>query len=390
MSMKPVYITHTASALPNDPVDNDRIELVLGQIQGKPSRARRLILRNNGIKTRYYVIDPDTGAYTHTNAELTAEAIRNLFSDPSAMQRIDLIACGTTLADQLAPGHAVMVHGQLQTPPCEAVSTSSICISGLMALKYAYLAVKSGDATQAVATGSETASTLLQSQTFTAESEAKLAALADRPEIGFEKDFLRWMLSDGAGAMCLQPIPQHGRTNLRIRWIKTYSFANQQPACMFAGALQNDDGTLTGWRQVSPESLLDQSVLSIKQNVKQLNERIIPLAVTETLSRIIDETGLTPDQVDHFLPHISSMYFYDRVARALDEMHFSISDHKWFTNLSTKGNTGSASIFIMLDEFVRTRHLTPGETILCFVPESGRFSSGFMLLEVAETEANDE
>lgn len=32
-------------------------------------RARRIILRSNGIKSRYYVIDPATGKATYTNAQ---------------------------------------------------------------------------------------------------------------------------------------------------------------------------------------------------------------------------------------------------------------------------------------------------------------------------------
>jgi 3-oxoacyl-[acyl-carrier-protein] synthase-3 len=36
----------------------------------------------------------------------------------------------------------------------------------------------------------------------------------------------------------------------------------------------------------------------------------------------------------------------------------------------------------MLDELVKSGRLKSGNKLLCFVPESGRFSSGFMLLEV--------
>ena len=74
------------------------------------------------------------------------------------------------------------------------------------------------------------------------------------------------------------------------------------------------------------------------------------------------------------------MFFIPKIKKALDDKDFCIPMDKWFTNLETKGNTGSASIFIMLDEFIKTKDLRRGDKILCFVPESGRFSSGFMLL----------
>jgi len=34
----------------------------------------------------------------------------------------------------------------------------------------------------------------------------------------------------------------------------------------------------------------------------------------------------------------------------------------------------------MLDELLRSGDITPGHRLLCFVPESGRFSSGFIHL----------
>jgi len=44
------------------------------------------------------------------------------------------------------------------------------------------------------------------------------------------------------------------------------------------------------------------------------------------------------------------------------------------------GNVGSASIYIMLDELLRSGRLKDGQHLLCWVPESGRFSSGFIYL----------
>jgi len=130
------YITRTAICLPNKAVENNDIESILGLVNDKPSRAKRIILNSNGIKQRYYVLDAETGEPVFTNAQLTAESVRNLFSDAADMNRIDCLACGTTTPDQIAPNHAVMVHGELQTPPCEAIATAGICMSGITSLKY--------------------------------------------------------------------------------------------------------------------------------------------------------------------------------------------------------------------------------------------------------------
>ena len=53
------------------------------------------------------------GNVTHTNAEMAANAIRNLFDDHFGVNDIDLLSCGTASPEQVMPSHGVMVHGEL-------------------------------------------------------------------------------------------------------------------------------------------------------------------------------------------------------------------------------------------------------------------------------------
>ena len=76
--LQKVYINNIAAFLPNEPVSNDAMESVLGQVGERPSRVRKLTLRSNKITARHYAIDPETGVATHTNAELVAAAVRKL------------------------------------------------------------------------------------------------------------------------------------------------------------------------------------------------------------------------------------------------------------------------------------------------------------------------
>jgi 3-oxoacyl-[acyl-carrier-protein] synthase-3 len=198
-----VFLTRTGAFLPHEAVGNDDIERILGLIGGKPSRARRIVLRSNGIESRHYAIDRVTGRPSMSNARLTAEAIRTM----GELGPVDVLATGTSLPDQLLPNHAVMVHGELGWPRLEVVSCAGVCLAGTAALKHAWLSVRSGEARRAVATGSELVSPILKASHFEAELEHKLAALDKHPEIAFEKDFLRWMLSDGAGAVLLEDQP---------------------------------------------------------------------------------------------------------------------------------------------------------------------------------------
>src|SRR5580692_11786199 len=142
MSLPPVYITDTSIFMPNDPVPSEEMEEYLGYINDKPSKSKKIVLRNNGIKTRYYALNKE-GKATHTNAEMTALSIRSLLhNDAQRLQDIQLLSCGTSSPDQMMPSHGVMVHGCLpETRPIEVVSPSGVCCAGMHAFKYAYMAV---------------------------------------------------------------------------------------------------------------------------------------------------------------------------------------------------------------------------------------------------------
>lgn len=343
--MKPaVYITRSAAALPNAPVENDAVEAILGQVGERPSRARRVVQRNNGIRRRYYAIDPATGEASHSNARLTAQAIRGLAGNGFALEDIACLACGTSNADQLLPNHAVMVHGELASPVCEVVATAGVCLSGTTALKYGWMSVLSGCSRNAVVTGSEVASKVLRAQNY------------QQAELTFDEDFLRWMLSDGAGALLLEPAPRRG-LNLRIEWLELFSYANELPTCMSMGADQR-----------------------LRQDVRLLNEAVADYTLVKPLQRVVAKRSLSPDKVDWFLPHMSSEYFRRPVADGLARAGLPLPQERWFTNLVSVGNIGAAAIYLMLDELMRSGRIRAGQRLLCFVPESGRFSSGFLYL----------
>ena len=130
MSLNQVYIVRTAHFLPNEPVSNDEMEEYLGLINGKPSKSRRIVLRNNGIKRRFYALTRK-GKSTHTNSEMAALAVKGLFTDAAeGMKDVQLITCGTSTPDQFLPSHASMVHGWLpDSGNAEVVSPSGACCS---------------------------------------------------------------------------------------------------------------------------------------------------------------------------------------------------------------------------------------------------------------------
>jgi 3-oxoacyl-[acyl-carrier-protein] synthase-3 len=377
----PVYITNTSKYLPNEPVANDDMELYLGYINNKPSKSKSIVLRNNGIKNRYYALEKG-GKPTHTNAEMTALAVKALFEkDPEKIKEVELLSCGTSSPDQMMPSHGVMTHGWLpEMGATEVVSPSGVCCAGMHSLKFAYLAIKAGEIKSAVATGSERFSGLLVSDVFEEEAQ-KLKELTDNPFIAFQKDFLRWMLSDGASAFQLSDEPNKEGLSLSIDWIEGVSYANEMETCMYMGGDKQADGTLKGFMDYTPEEIKNKSIFSVKQDINLLSDNIVPLG-GKKIKEIFEKKGLVASDIDHFLPHISSNFFRSKIYDLVEIYGGGIPYEKWFINLYTVGNVGAASVYLMIDELFHSGRLKKDEKILLLVPESSRFSYMYAMLTV--------
>lgn len=374
--MQEVYITRLAKYLPYEPVSNDEMESVLGMVDGKPSKVRALILRNNGIKTRYYAFRE--GKKSFSNAELTAEAVKALFQNDD-INKMQLLACGTTSPDQTLPSHASMVHGELGIPPVEIFSFSGACNTGMQSFKYAFLSVASGEADNAVSTGSERMSKYLTSDKFAAEID-KAKEIEDNGYIAFEKDFLRWMLSDGAGAAYFQSKPNENGVSLKVEWVDMTSFAGELETCMYSGAVK-EGCEVIGYNEMNTGEWLEQSVFAIKQDTRLLGENIVPRGV-DFLEKVMEKRNYNPKDCNWFLPHLSSEFFRKKIHEELQKRGIEIPLEVWYTNLDRLGNVGAASPYFMLEELMNTGKLKKGEKIFMMVPESARFSYTYALLTV--------
>lgn len=374
-----VYITRINTFFPNEPISNNEMEGVLGFAGGKPSRSRAIVLRSNGIKNRFYAIDK-SGKFNYTNAQLVAKAVEGLFDGKITQDEIQLIACGTSSPDMILPSLASMVHGELNTTGVELISAAGACCSGMQALKYAYYSILCGETEMAVATGSERVSQYLQGSKFDAEME-DLKVLEENPILAFEKDFLRWMLSDGAGAFLLQNKPEAGHLNFKIEWIEIASFADQLETCMYLGADKNGSEVLHSFGEMTTSDWAKKSVFAYKQDVRLLGENIVPVGA-KWMRGVLDKRKVSADDVDHFLPHLSSMFFWKKIFEEMHVHDMVIPESKWYVNLPEVGNVGAASAYAMLDGLSKNVTLEKGQKVMLFVPESARFSYSIVYLTV--------
>lgn len=364
---KQTFITGTASFLPGEPIDNDAMDHYIGSINRMSGRIKQRILAENGIRTRHYALDA-AGISLHSVTSMGVEVARALTHEG---QPVHFLAAATTGGDCAAPGLANLIHGALHWPPLEALSISGICASSMGALNAAAQAVESGAAQSALALASEFPSRLFKASRF----ENRTA------DIDFDAHFLRWMLSDGAGGVALSDQPAATGVSLKIHWIHQKSFSGDLPTCMQVGLSPGNEKP--GYLDYPTLADAERAgAYDLRQNIRLL-PNLFDLGLHE-YAQMVKAGQLDPARITWFLCHYSSERFKPIMERLMDEAGLTIPAGRWYSNLSSKGNTGSASIFIMLDEFYKTHahQLKPGDQIFGFIPESGQFSVAYFLLEV--------
>lgn len=355
----PCYITHTASYLPGESIENEGIERYLGVLDGE-SEVRSKILAMNGIRRRFYAQDERQNP-THDVYDLGAEAVSRLAAC-SDFDRMTYLAAGTTFAPLAAPGYSSILHSRLAEKrvlahPVEISSNAGICSSASTALVAAVRAVSSGDHSKALCVGAEHSSEVLKSST--------IRPLDDRDQHEnlrnsqwFMSVFLRFMLSDGAGAFLLENTPSEMGISLRVDWTHSLSLANQAPLCM---KLENRNSLLSQDVSVLSKYLFSTAETFLEDAFRKHNDSV--------------------DAYSMVLPHMSSFFFRRKMEKIIASC--GVDPHAptpYWTNLATAGNTGAASIFIMLDEYLNEHDVTPGDRLLLFVPESGQFN--FVLISL--------
>ncbi|APX77751.1 PQB biosynthetic 3-oxoacyl-[acyl-carrier-protein] synthase III [Achromobacter insolitus] len=373
-----VYLESAGYFMPGEPVSNDAMDSYIAPLNRMSSRIKSRILAENGIKQRYYAIDPE-GATVFTNAQLAANAIRDcLRRHDSDLSAVSLLASGSSGGDALMPGFSNMIQGELAAHPMETLSVHGICAAGVSAIQTAAQGVELGGHGSALAVASELPSRLFKRSRFAARGY----------DADFDAHFLRWMLSDGAGAVLLgnsgRPLPGASQgVRLRLKWVHQRSFSGDYPVCMQLGlSADRARGHLDypSWNEAEADG-----ALSLRQDIRLL-PHLFDIGIHE-YAKLVRDGWVDPDQVDHFLCHYSSEKFIPVVEDLMEKAGLVIPRERWFSNLAWRGNTGAASILIMLAEFLETREVKPGEQIFCYIPESGRFMAAYMLLEAEAVHA---
>ncbi|MVW79423.1 3-oxoacyl-[acyl-carrier-protein] synthase III C-terminal domain-containing protein [Bordetella sp. 02P26C-1] len=367
-----VYVQSAGYFMPGEAVTNEDMDRYIAPLNRISGRIKQRILAENGIRQRYYAID-EAGNTRWTNAAQAAHAIGDcLRRQDRPLADVTMLACGSSGGDVLMPGFANMIQGELAAPPMETLSVHGICAAGVAAIQAAAQGIELGAHQRALAVASEMPSRLFKRSRFSSRAY----------DADFDAHFLRWMLSDGAGALLLGnsgealPGPSSG-VRLRLKWIHQRAFSGDYPVCMQLGLpAEGGQGHLdyASWTEAE-----EAGALSLRQNIRLL-PHLFDIGIHEYVA-LVRDGWVHPDRVDHFLCHYSSEKFMPIVADLMEKAGLAIPRERWFSNLAWRGNTGAASILIMLAEFLETHTLEPGQQVFCYIPESGRFMTAYMLFE---------
>ncbi|MFY7851284.1 MAG: beta-ketoacyl-ACP synthase III [Brevundimonas sp.] len=374
--LRDVFITGTGAFLPGEPVAVEAMEAFIGRIGGRSSAVGRRALRWNGVETRHYALNAD-GQPLHSNASMTAGALRVALDDAGlAAVDLDFLATATTQGDYLVPGHAAAVHGELGCGPMEIASHQSVCASALTALKHAWLSVRAGEAEVAATAAGE-----FSSRWFRPEFYEGTTLVDAKGRARVEADFLRFTLSDGAGAVVLEPRPRTDALSLKIEWIDLTSLAGRFDPCMWAGSTFADRSDMrTAWSHAGPVAAHAAGSVALVQDFELL--KIVIRAWIGVWLEKVDTGRIDPAPGANQLWHYSARARREQIVGLLESTAAMIPESRWFSNLATVGNIGAASIWVMLDAFLKSGRAKRGERVLLIVPESGRAMVGFAMCEV--------
>ena len=370
-----VFVSSTGLFMPGEPVGNDDLDRYIAPLNAASARIKRRILAENGIKSRHYAI-ADDGSTVHSATAMAAAAVNSCLSASEIrLEDLTVLCTGSSGGDVAMPGFANMVQGALARAPV-AYEQPPRCLRG-----WRRSSAARGEHTRA-------------QRRRSCDGRHQRDAIADVQALALRSARLRDRLRLALPAvdavrrrrrMLAQQATARARTVVAAALDSQPFVQRRPPVCMQIG--HPPDGSQVSYLDYASvgDAEADGAFL-LRQDIRLL-PHLFELGIHEYV-QLIHDGAFVPEQIDHFLCHYSSQKFAGVVEDLMARAGLSIPRERWYSNLTTRGNTGAASIFIMLADFLRERELQPGQRILCFVPESGRFTVAFMMFEVVQSDAD--
>jgi len=269
------------------------------------------IVERTGIRERRFAAKEE--ALTDIAAPAAVAAMSNAGVDAAS---IDLIVVATVTPDMMFPTSSALLADSLGMPDAAAYDLLAGCTGFLYAVVQAYSMVSAGLSKRALVVGGDVLSKILD--------------WGDRSTLV--------LFGDGAGAVVVEHVDEGGFLGFEL------------------GADGGGGDNL--WLPGSGSRYFEDADKLVKMNGREVFKFATRVMVSSA-QKVLDECGLTVDDVDVYVPHQANKRIIDYAAGKL-----GIPEEKVVVNVDRYGNTSSGSIPLALADAAADGRLREGELVL--------------------------
>jgi 3-oxoacyl-[acyl-carrier-protein] synthase III len=362
-----VKIIGTGCFLPGKAISIDNVDYYLGELTGAPKKIQSWLQRMKllmkemlEVESYFYAIDPVTRDFTEDNITMSVKAAEKAMKMANIKaEDIEFIAYGSAHQDQM-PTASVRIQEALGIEKCGEISIHANCTSAYKALLVAYDFVKSGRYKNALVISSSMSSSELRAEYY------------NQPIVKKEELFLRYFLSDGAGAILLEA-HNNNKSGLFVESVYTESVGGKKPSAMKnrrpAYWMNPKEEFEKGYHHLS-QMFQDE----LKQNFHEPSGTVF----TNGLNRMLEKYPIDVSSIKYFQVNFPSKHISELIIEECEAL--GISKDTLYTKMSSMGYVGPPMVFICLDKILREESLKDGDLILSFVTEVSKFmQAGFTL-----------
>ncbi len=277
------------------------------------------ITQRTGIKERR-IAGPE-----ETSSTLGLEASQKALSQAGVDAKdIDLVICGTVTGDMPFPATSCLIQDRIGATRAGAYDIGAACAGFIYSLANASAMIESGAAKKILVIGVDTLTKFVD---FTDRSTCVL-------------------FGDGAGAVVLEAREDTDRGVIKTVLLSDGSGA---PHIYLEGG-----GGL--YPHCSPQAE------GRRNSIFMAGAEVYRFAVNamgDACLKVLAEAGMSPDEVDLFVPHQANLRIIDSAAKRLE-----LPPEKVFINVQKYGNTSGGSIPIALSEAAEQGRLKEGMVVL--------------------------
>jgi 3-oxoacyl-[acyl-carrier-protein] synthase-3 len=298
--------------------------------------AERVDTSDAWIRERTGIRERRIAAEGELTSDLATEAARTALARAGRRaEEVDLVLVATSTPDNTFPATATAVQRKLGAGPGPAFDLQAVCAGFVYALATADALLRTGQAKRALVIGAETFSRILDWN--------------DRGTCV--------LFGDGAGALLLEAEEQTG--TILDRGV--------------LAARIHADGRHYGHLFVDGGPSSTGTVGHLRMNGREVFRHAVG-ALSTSAREVLEAAGLTPADIDLFVPHQANLRIIDAVAKRL-----GLEERQVMVTVDRHANTSAASIPLALDAAVAEGRLEPGMLVLLSAIGGG-FAWGSLLL----------